>query len=668
MSDVQEPQVLAFEGFYIDERQRLLFNGGRESLSLPSRAFDILLFLARHPHELIDKQRLMQAVWPKAVVEENNLSQHISLIRKVLGEAPNQHRFIVTVPGRGFRFVPNVQRLESLPWLAAPVPGSASSLTVEPAIEPAHASAVAIPGGRLDSIAPRRRASRGWSWAAAILLLALAGMSYRLVVRHASAPATPSIAVLAFADTSPARDQGYFPDGLAEELINQLTRIPGLRVIGRTSSFVFKGRNEDSRRIGEILGVSHILDGSVTRLGDRIRIRALLIHAADGTQVWSETYDRKLDDIFAIQDEISRTVAARLQLKLSGEDLSTGGTHDLAAYDEYLAGRALMNTAGEMIAAVPKFESAVMRDPGFTTARLWLIDAYLRMQLGRVEMQAQATRLQDAMIDEVVRRNRGKPEASFALSYRSGRGRDLPELERQLRDATRIKGSAGMRARLRYGQFLLAVGHSRAALQQLETVQRDDPLDDFGRTQVLIALEQAGLPGQAEQEIRQFLGTPGGNTAAIHGLAVSLAMGRNDRAALTAAIQSAVAAGQFGEDRTNWWNQMLGDRSDALQSLRRKAVASQLRGDIYFAASIAQDAAFLGDTQLALQALTAMLDSGFSMETVAWVLWRPVLRDVRKDPAFKAIVRDYGFERYWRATGDWGDSCAPTGPDDFECH
>lgn len=668
MTAVQEAQILAFEGFCIDARQRLLFNARGESLPLPSRAFDTLLFMAQHPQQLIDKQRLMKAVWPQAIVEENNLSQHISLIRKVLGEAPNQHRFIVTVPGRGFRFVPQVRSLDVLPWL---VPAETSAPAVPPQSVPTAAMEESPHTASADVVVspePRHH-SRSWAlWGAVVVLAALLGLGYRWLNRPQPVTAAPSIAVLAFADMSPGHDQEYFSDGLADELINQLGQIPQLRVIGRTSSFAFKGRNEDSRRIGEILGVNHILEGSVRKSGDRVRITALLINPADGSQLWSETYERKLDDIFAIQDEISHTVAARLQLKLGVQDLNAGGTKNLAAYDEFLAGRALLNSNDDesLRAAAPHFEQAVMLDPEFMTARLWLIDAYLRTLLGAAT-QDSIIRLQDAAIDEVVNRAPGTPEASFALSYRAARGKDLVELERLMKDAMRLSGSAGVRARMRYGQFLMGAGNSRAALRELEIVQRDDPLNDFSRTQLLLALEIAGQAAQAERDIQKFLRTPGGNTRAIHGAAMSMAQGQHDMTRLRSAVQAAIDSGHFVGRQADWLKLMLDSPEAALAALRRQAADSKLQGDVYFASTIAQNAAFFGDKQLALDGLRSMLDANFTFETTAFVIWRPVMSSIWGEPEFKTILRERGLADYWRSSGNWGDACHPTGAQDFDC-
>src|SRR5215470_19859768 len=152
-----------------------------------------------------------------------------------------------------------------------------------------------------------------------------------------SVPAISSIAVLPFADLSPGQDQQYFIYGLTEQLINDLARLPDLKVVGRSSSFQFKDKNEDLRTVGRTLGVASVLEGSVSREGDRVRIRAELVKTEDGFQLWSETYDRKIDDIFAVQDDIARAATGALQLKLAGANAAAREkTSNAKAYEAYL--------------------------------------------------------------------------------------------------------------------------------------------------------------------------------------------------------------------------------------------------------------------------------------------------------------------------------------------
>jgi TolB-like protein len=177
---------------------------------------------------------------------------------------------------------------------------------------------------------------------------------------------TPSIAVLPFANMSRDADDEYFSDGLAEEIINALTQIAGLKVIARTSAFAFKGKNEDIRRIADALGVSNVLEGSVRRAGSRLRVTAQLIHAADGTHLWSQRYDRELTDVFAVQDEIAAAIAGALQLNLI-EKPSTARLHEpnLPAYDAFLKGRhqAYKYTPEGFAGAEAYFQRAIALDP-----------------------------------------------------------------------------------------------------------------------------------------------------------------------------------------------------------------------------------------------------------------------------------------------------------------
>jgi TolB-like protein/Flp pilus assembly protein TadD len=188
--------------------------------------------------------------------------------------------------------------------------------------------------------------------------------------------AAPSIAVLPFADMSPKHDQEYLADGVAEEIRNALAKVRRLRVIGRTSSFSFKGRNEDLRTIGQKLGAGHLLEGSVRKAGTRVRITAQLVEARGGTHVWSETFDRKLTDVFAVQQEIAQSVATALQASLVPAGANRTTTPE--AYDQYLRGRRFLDSGGPegIRAAVAAFQRAVALDPGYAPAHVRLSEAY----------------------------------------------------------------------------------------------------------------------------------------------------------------------------------------------------------------------------------------------------------------------------------------------------
>jgi serine/threonine-protein kinase len=306
--------VFGFGGFRLDASRRLLFGADGQPVPLNSRAFDALLCFVERPGELLDKATLLRLVWPTTVVEENNLNQCIWALRRALGETPGEHRFIVTEPGRGYRFVAAVQPLDETAS-AAPV---LSDLT-QPVLPAA------------PRVASDHELRGPVSWPVRLLtLLAVLVLAtvVGVVARRPAAPdaalsvvvgRAPSIAVLPFAAMSPGREHEYFADGLSEELANQLSRQAGLKVISRTSSFAFKGRNEDLRRVGRQLGADYLLEGSVRQADGRLRVNAQLIATETGTRLWAETFDRQGGNAITVQDEIARSVSGALQARFSAQ-------------------------------------------------------------------------------------------------------------------------------------------------------------------------------------------------------------------------------------------------------------------------------------------------------------------------------------------------------------
>jgi serine/threonine protein kinase/Flp pilus assembly protein TadD len=251
-----------------------------------------------------------------------------------------------------------------------------------------------------------------------------------------------SIAVLPFTDMSPNQDQGYFCDGIAEEIINALTRIKDLQVISRTSAFSFKGKTEDAREIGKKLGVGTLLEGSVRKSGDRIRITAQLINVGDGYHIWSEKFDRELKDVFAIQDEISQKICSALQVRLTSSErqaVQKAPTHDVIAYDYYLRGRQFfykskkksINFAREM------FSQAIRKDPGYTLAYAGLADchSYLYWYFERLESNLDAAM---ANSQKALDLDPERAEAHVSRGLALALGKRYQEAERQFETAIKL--------------------------------------------------------------------------------------------------------------------------------------------------------------------------------------------------------------------------------------
>ena len=243
----------------------------------------------------------------------------------------------------------------------------------------------AVPDGQ--SIAPTTGRKLDFAIVAALALM-ITFIAWQQMAPRDGAPANTvaaeatgaSVAVLPFVDLSQAGDQEYFSDGISEEILNVLVRIPGLGVAGRTSSFAFKGRNEDLRTIGEALGVNHVLEGSVRRSGSRLRITAQLIRSSDGFHIWSETYDREIADIFDIQDEIAAAVASELAISLGidWQPQAHDRTSDIEAYEYYLQARQLYIRRGQrnLEEAALLLHEVVARDPEFAPAWIALAGVY----------------------------------------------------------------------------------------------------------------------------------------------------------------------------------------------------------------------------------------------------------------------------------------------------
>src|ERR1700756_5392714 len=326
----------SFKAFRLDTSNHLLWRNG-DRVPVAPKAFDVLAYLVENAGRVVTQDEILEALWSETYVNPDVLRKYILEIRRALGDRPDSPEFIETVPKRGYRFVAPVEE-ESI----AETPVTATPRAIE---EPAEENSGPTRAPTEEKISSGKY--KLWKSVVLPILIALAAVAigrqdFRAVRDRAevSSARNTSIAVLPFADMSAVKDQEYFSDGLAEQLINDLAKVSGLRVVGRSSAFQFKGKNEDLRDVGRKLGVANVLEGSVRRDGNHVRITAELIKAKDGFQLWSQTYDREINDIFAVQDEIARAATEALQPKLLGGNgypvASTLRSASPEAYQAYL--------------------------------------------------------------------------------------------------------------------------------------------------------------------------------------------------------------------------------------------------------------------------------------------------------------------------------------------
>lgn len=315
----------------------------------------------------------------------------------------------------------------------------------------------------------------------------------------------PSIAVLPFANMSRDPDDEYFSDGLAEEILNALTHTSGLKVIARSSAFTFKGRHEDVRRVAEILGVTHVLEGSVRRAGNRIRITAQLVTASDGSQLWSERYDRELADVFAVQEEIATAIARTLQMKLAAA--ARAYTPKLAAYEELLKARHYFSKWNPESAAKGQecLKRAIDLDPGFALPYCelgWI--RFILVTENRLTPREGAA-LMRAEAEQALKIDPSLTEAHAVLAMVAVLAFDWNEAGRQFQLAL---AREPIRPSVRYFYslwFLAPLSRIEEAREQMERALREDPLNTFFRVRLGDFLLASGHSSEGEATERQAL-------------------------------------------------------------------------------------------------------------------------------------------------------------------
>jgi TolB-like protein/DNA-binding winged helix-turn-helix (wHTH) protein/Tfp pilus assembly protein PilF len=455
----------------VREREFTLIKAGKV-LTVEPKAFRTLLFLLHNPQRLISKEELLNTVWGDAAVTEGSLTRCIWLLRSRLGDDIHEPRYIATVATVGYRFVCKVEVSED----------DSGNLEATGKIFP-YLARVLGPSGWGSVVLGRW--SRTQIMATVLALAATAGVLIVGAKLYFARPAKRigSIAVLPLENLSRNPDQEYFADGMTEELTTDLAKIGGLRVISRTSSMQYKGTKKSLPEIGRELNVDSVLEGSVLRAGDRVRITAQLIRASTDEHLWAETYDRDLKDVLPLQGEVARTIASQIEVTLSPEEqsrLTRPPAVNSKAHEDYLKGLYYLhrNTERDLRAAIEYFQHTTEQDPNYASGFAGLASAYANLSSTyraprEVMPQAKAAALRAFELDQSL------AEAHAWLNFVSiNFDWDAVTAEKELKRATELNPSYAD-AHALYAWCLSGMGLHEQAIAEAKRAMQLDPFSRF---------------------------------------------------------------------------------------------------------------------------------------------------------------------------------------------
>jgi adenylate cyclase len=454
-----------------------------------------------------------------------------------------------------------------------------------------------------------------------------------------------SIAVLPFVNMSADKNDEYLSDGVSEELITALSKITGLQVKARTSSFAFKGKNEDIQKIGELLHVSHLLEGSVAKAGNKLRITAQLIQASDGNHLWSDTYDREMQDIFAVRSEVAQQVADTLKVRLLGEDkrkIDKKPTENLEAYNLYRQGRFYTDKLSEegMTKAVPLFQQAIEKDPRFALAYAGMADNYVIAADAIIPPREAFSKAKEAALKAIeLDDSLAEAHASLGLVHYHYDW-DWPAAEQELKRAISLNPQSAQSYTL-YTHYLAGMGRYDEAKKFGARALELDPLSVSahwflgwgaiyaGRSDEAIGFFSKALELDPNNPwTRWFLGRAyllsGNSPRAIEEMETGLRFGPDD---------------PLGLGFTGYVYAVTGRRADALKILQRLDELQKHR----FISTISRVYVYagLGDKNKAFEWLEKAYQE--RSDSLAWFRFDPESKSLQSDPRFAALMRKVGF-------------------------
>lgn len=487
-------------------------------MPLTPKVYEVLQLLVQNSGHMLGKDELLKAVWPDSFVEEGNLTRNISTLRAALGENPNDHQYIETVPKRGYRFIAGVRELEdeSAELPVAETTGHDVSeeegLRSQGSIEAFHEPEIRSGDVPRSAWSPEyifseiKNHTRTAALALATVVIAGAAVVYFFYFAKGS-ETIDSVAVMPFVNVNNDPNTEYLSDGISDSIINSLSQLPNLKVMSLSSTLRYKGRQTDPQAVGRELNVRAVLIGRLMQRGDGLSISTELVDVHDNRRLWGAQYNRKLSDILAVREEISREIFEKLRLRLTGEErrqLARRHTDNSEAYQAYLQGRYYFRryTGEGLKKSIEYFEHAIRIDPSYAPAYVGLARAYRDFSSPlppkESRQKVEWALLKALGIDDTL------AEAHTLLGSIRQDDDDWPGADREFKRGIELNSSS-LEAHRYYSDYLQAIGRNDEAMAEAKKALELDPLSPGPTTLVGQRLYDAGQYDQAIEQYRKAL-------------------------------------------------------------------------------------------------------------------------------------------------------------------
>jgi TolB-like protein/DNA-binding winged helix-turn-helix (wHTH) protein/Tfp pilus assembly protein PilF len=623
----EDRRVIRFGVFELDVRAGELRKQGLKT-RLPPQSFQVLLMLLEARGGVVTRDALRRKLWAvdTFVDFDTGLGSAVKRLRDALGDSAENPRFVETLPRRGYRFIADI---------TPPVRADSEASAAPPPALPA------APSGRR----PLALAAAG------LLVIALAALAaggrWPFRTTRAAPIQIQSVAVLPLENLSGDPGQDYFADGMTDALITELAQIRGLRVISRTSVMAYRGTDKPVGAIARELGVDAVVEGTVARVGERVRITAQLIHAPTDRHLWARSYERELRDVLALQGEIAAAVAQAVESEIRpGERGRAGRRVDPEVYEAYLRGRFHWSAreTGGLYKAIDYFTEAVRKDPTYAPGYSGLSDTYRLFDMHGLMPPRDSMPRAEAAARRAIALDDGLAEAHASLAgvlYRYDW--NWPEAEREFQRALELDPSYA-EAHRAYAVYLLAARRPEQAVVEARRARALSPLSPIVNTELGLALASAGRVDEAIEELKKTAAMDPNFLRVYHSLAIVYER-KGDRSGMAEAVASGMSRSRPGQ-RSNWLGYfcaLTGRRRDALailDELERRSSREYVSPQSFAVVRLG-----LGEKDQAL----SLLEKAYDERAIEWLGFATVLTEhLRDEPRFQALVRRMGLHAVGR--------------------